>query len=182
VNLWMKRAIGVAALGGGLLALGAGSASAREVSADALARVGRSTSAEVRVCADGRVLSRLLGGCGQASSGGSVQAGRGSGSGAIRARARVPRLASADVSIGRSRPAASASGQASATRRHRPGARRRLRLDRHRLRRDLCRHRQLGRRLTAGRPRLRQPGRRRHRRHLAVGPGDRLRQRRGRAR
>jgi hypothetical protein len=122
VNLWMKRAIGVAALGGGLLALGAGTASAQEVSADALARVGRSTSAEVRVCADGRVLSRLLGGCGQASSGGSVQAGRGSGSGAIRARARVPRLASADVSIGRSRPAASASGQASATRRARADA------------------------------------------------------------
>jgi hypothetical protein len=120
VNLWMKRAIGVAALGGGLLALGAGSASAREVSADASARVGRSTSAEVRVCADGRVLSRLLGSCGQAGSGTSatVQAGRGSGSSGIRARARVPRLASADVSIGarRSRPAAGASGQASVTR------------------------------------------------------------------
>jgi len=120
VNLWMKRAIGVAALGGGLLALGAGSASAREVSADASARVGRSTSAEVRVCADGRVLSRLLGSCGQAGSGTSatVQAGRGSGSGGIRARARVPRVASADVSIGarRRRPAAGASGQASVTR------------------------------------------------------------------
>jgi hypothetical protein len=120
VNLWMKRAIGVAALGGGLLALGAGSASAQEVSADASARVGRSTSAEVRVCADGRVLSRLLGSCGQAGSGTSatVQAGRGSGSSGIRARARVPRLASADVSIGarRSRPAAGASGQASVTR------------------------------------------------------------------
>jgi hypothetical protein len=48
VNLWMKRAIGVAALGGGLLALGAGSASAQEVSADVSARVGRPTSAEVR--------------------------------------------------------------------------------------------------------------------------------------
>jgi hypothetical protein len=120
VNLWMKRAIGVAALGGGLLALGAGSASAQEVSADASARVGRSTSAEVRVCADGRVLSRLLGSCGQAGSGTSatVQAGRGSGSSGIRVRARVPRLASADVSIGarRSRPAAGASGQTSVTR------------------------------------------------------------------
>jgi hypothetical protein len=117
----MKRAIGVAALGGGLLALGAGSASAQEVAADASARVGRSTSAEVRACADGRVLSRLLGSCGQAGSGGTsttVQAGRGSGSSGIRARARVPRLASADVSIGarRSRPAAGASGQASVTR------------------------------------------------------------------
>ena len=121
MNLWMKRAIGVAALGGGLLALGAGSASAQEVSADASARVGRSTSAEVRVCADGRVLSRLLGSCGQAGSGGTsatVRAGRGSGSSGIRARARVPRVASADVSIGarRSRPAAGASGQASVTR------------------------------------------------------------------
>jgi len=117
----MKRAIGVAALGGGLLALGAGSASAQEVSADVSARVGRSTSAEVRVCADGRVLSRLLGSCGQAGSGGTSatdQAGRGSGSSGTRARARVPRLASADVSIGarRSRPAAGASGQASVTR------------------------------------------------------------------
>jgi hypothetical protein len=121
VNLWIKRAIGVAALGGGLLALGAGSASAQEVSADASARVGRPTSAEVRVCADGRVLSRLLGSCGQASSGGtsaSVRAGRGSGSSGIRVRARVPRVAAADVSVGarRSRPAAGASGQASATR------------------------------------------------------------------
>jgi hypothetical protein len=123
----MKHAIGVAALGGGLLALGAGTGSAQEVSGDASARVGRPTSAEVRVCADGRVLSRLLGSCGQAGSGGtsaSAQAGGGSGSGAIRARARVPRLASADVSIGvrRSRPAASASGQASATRRARADA------------------------------------------------------------
>jgi hypothetical protein len=126
VNLWIKRAIGVAALGGGLLALGAGTASAKEVSADVSARVGRSTSAQVRVCADGRVLSRVLGSCGgQASSGrtsASVQVGRDSGgsggSGGIRVRARVPRVASADVSIGtrRSRPSATASGQASVSR------------------------------------------------------------------
>jgi hypothetical protein len=126
VNLWIKRAIGVAALGGGLLALGAGTASAQEVSADVSARVGRSTSAQVRVCADGRVLSRVLGSCGgQASSGrtsASVQVGRDSGgsggSGGIRVRARVPRVASADVSIGtrRSRPSATASGQASVSR------------------------------------------------------------------
>ena len=57
MNLWMKRAIGAAALSGGLLALSAGAASAQDVSADVSARLGRPTSAEVRVCADGRVLS-----------------------------------------------------------------------------------------------------------------------------
>jgi len=61
VNLWMKRAIGAAALGGGLLALSAGAASAQDVAADVSACLGRPTSAEVRVCADGRVLSRLGG-------------------------------------------------------------------------------------------------------------------------
>jgi hypothetical protein len=123
VNLWMKRAIGVAALGGGLLALSAGAASAQDVSADATARLGRPTSAEVRVCADGRVLSRLLGCTDRA--GGTVQAGRaGDGSGAILARVRVPRAADANVSIGarRDRPSTTASGQASATRRARAAA------------------------------------------------------------
>jgi hypothetical protein len=118
VNLWMKRAIGVAALGGGLLALSAGAASAQEISADATARLGRPTSAEVRVCADGRVLSRLLGCTDRA--GGTAQTG----SGEIRARARVPRVVDADVSIGtrRGRPGTTASGQASATRRARAAA------------------------------------------------------------
>jgi hypothetical protein len=119
----MKRAIGVAALGGGLLALSAGAASAQDVSADATARLGRPTSAEVRVCADGQVLSRLLGCTDRA--GGAVQAGRaGDGSGAIRARVRVPRAADADVSIGtrRGRPSTTASGQASAARRARAAA------------------------------------------------------------
>jgi hypothetical protein len=123
VNLWMKRAIGVAALGGGLLALSAGAASAQDVSADATARLGRPTSAEVRVCADGRVLSRLLGCTDRA--GGTVQAGRaGDGSGAILARVRVPRAADANVSIGarRGRPSTTASGQASAARRARAAA------------------------------------------------------------
>ena len=123
MNLWMKRAIGAAALGGGLLALSAGAAGAQEVSADATARLGRPTSAQVRVCADGRVLSRLLG-CTERA-GGTVQAGRaGDGSGAILARVRVPRAAGADVSIGtrRDRPATTASGQASATRRARAAA------------------------------------------------------------
>ena len=63
MNLWMKRAIGAAALSGGLLALSAGAASAQDVAADVSARLGRPTSAEVRVCADGRVLSRLVGSC-----------------------------------------------------------------------------------------------------------------------
>ena len=123
MNLWMKRAIGVAVLGGGLLALSAGAASAQEISADVTARLGRSTSAEVRVCADSRVLSRLLGCTDRA--GGTVQAGRASdGSGAIRARVRVPGAADADVSIGtrRGRPSTTASGQASATRRARAAA------------------------------------------------------------
>jgi hypothetical protein len=115
VNLWMKRAIGVAALGGGLLALSAGAASAQEVSADA--RLGRPTSAEVRVCADGRVLARLLS-CGDPASG-TVRAGRDSDASGIRARVRLPRRTDADVSIGtrRSRPGATASGQASAAQR-----------------------------------------------------------------
>jgi hypothetical protein len=114
VNVWMKRAIGAAALGGSLLALGAGAASAQEVSADASARLGRPTSAEVRVCADGRVLSRLLGGCGgQSGTSATVRAGDG-----VQASARVPRLASAATSVGtrRSRAAAGASVTA------RPGA------------------------------------------------------------
>jgi hypothetical protein len=123
MNLWMKRAIGAAALCGGLLALGAGAASAQEISADATAHLGRPTSAQVRVCVDGRVLSRLLGCTDRA--GGTVQAARaGDGSGAIRARVRVPRAAGADVSIGtrRGRPATTASGQASAARRARAAA------------------------------------------------------------
>ena len=114
MNLWIKRALGAAALGGGLLAATAGAAGAQEVSADVSARLGRPTSAAVRVCADGRVLSRLVGSC-QAGSGttGNVQADRASG---VRVRARVPRLASADVSIGarRSRPRATVSADASA--------------------------------------------------------------------
>ena len=113
MNLWIKRALGAAALGGGLLAATAGAAGAQEVSADVSARLGRPTSAAVRVCADGRVLSRLVGSC-QAGSGttGNVQADRASG---VRVRARVPRLASADVSIGarRSRPRATVSADAS---------------------------------------------------------------------
>jgi hypothetical protein len=127
VNLWMKRAIGVAALSGGLLALSAGAAGAQEISADVSARLGRQTAAEVRVCADGRVLSRLLGSCsGQAASSGTRatgDAGRDRDAG-VRARVRVPRVVDADVSIGarRSRPAASASGQASVTPRARADA------------------------------------------------------------
>ena len=76
MNLWMKRAIGAAALSGGLLALSAGAASAQDVAADVSARLGRSTSAEVRVCADGRVLSRLVGSCRGSGTSASAQAGR----------------------------------------------------------------------------------------------------------
>jgi hypothetical protein len=121
----MKRAIGVAALGGGLLAFSAGAASAQETAADASAQIGRSTSAQVRVCSDGRMLSRLLGSCSQGGSSGSVQASRGSDrSAGIQARARVPRLASADVSVGagRDRLRTTASGHAAMTRRAEAGA------------------------------------------------------------
>ena len=114
MNLWMKRAIGAAALSGGLLALSAGAASAQDVAADVSARLGRSTSAEVRVCADGRVLSRLVGSCRGAGTSASAQAGRATG---VRARVRVPGTAQADVSLGTRRR--TASGQASATPRSR---------------------------------------------------------------
>jgi hypothetical protein len=119
VNLWMKRALGAAALGGGLLVLGAGVASAQEVSVDGSAQVGRSTSAEVRVCANGRVLSGLVGSCGdQAGSdgtSGSARAGRGNGA---RASAQAP---SADVSVETrgNRRQAGTSGQATAAPRSR---------------------------------------------------------------
>ena len=120
MNQWMKRALGAAVLGGGLLAASAGAAGAQEVSADVSASVGRPTSAEVRVCADGRLLSRLVGGCSQAGSGttASTRADRASG---LRVRARVPRLASADVAIGarRARPRTTVSADASAA----PGSR-----------------------------------------------------------
>ena len=119
MNLWIKRAIGAAALGGGLLAATAGAAGAQEVSADASARLGRPTSADVRVCADGQLLSRLVGSCSQAGSGttANVRADRAG----VRVRARVPRLASADVSLGtrRSRPWTTVSADASATPRSR---------------------------------------------------------------
>ena len=112
MNLWMKRAIGAAALSGGLLALSAGAASAQDVAADVSARLGRSTSAEVRVCADGRVLFGLLGRCSGSGTSASAQAGRANRATGIRARVRVPGTAQADVSLGTRRSAAS--GQASA--------------------------------------------------------------------
>lgn len=117
MNLWMKRAIGAAALGGGLLALSAGAASAQDVAADVSARLGRPTSAEVGVCADGRVLSGLVGGCRGSGTSASAKAGRANRTTGIRARVRVPGTAQADVSLGTRRSAAS--GQASATPRSR---------------------------------------------------------------
>ena len=113
MNLWMKHAIGAAALGGGLRALSAGAASAQDVAADVSARLGRPTSAEVRVCADGRVLSGLVGSCRGSGTSASAQAGRANRTTGIRARARVPGTAQAEVSLGTRRSAAS--GQASAT-------------------------------------------------------------------
>jgi hypothetical protein len=113
----MKRAIGAAALGGGLLALSAGAASAQDVAADVSARLGRPTSAEVSVCADGRVLSGLVGSCRGSGTSASAKAGRANRTTGIRARVRVPGTAQADVSLGTRRSAAS--GQASATPRSR---------------------------------------------------------------
>jgi hypothetical protein len=113
----MKRAIGAAALGGGLLALSAGAASAQDVAADVSARLGRPTSAEVSVCADGRVLSGLVGSCRGSGTSASAKAGRANRTTGIRARVRVPGTAQADVSLGTRRSAAS--GQASAAPRSR---------------------------------------------------------------
>jgi hypothetical protein len=112
VNSWTKRAIGVAALAGGLLALGAGTASADEASTKASVRVGSAPTVEVRLCGGGAALSGLLGRCGgQAGSGSdgtTVQAG------ATHARVRVPGLGSARGSLETrpNRPWATVSGQA----------------------------------------------------------------------
>jgi hypothetical protein len=110
VNSWTKRAIGVAALAGGLLALGAGTASADEASTRASVRVGSAPTAEVRLCADGVALSGLLGRCGgQAGSGSdgtTVQAG------ATNGRVRVSAgPARASLETRPSRPGAAVSGQ-----------------------------------------------------------------------
>ena len=97
---------------GGLLALGAGTASADEASTRASVRAGSAPTAEVRLCGDGVALSGLLGRCGgQAGSdsdGTTVQAG------ANHARVRVSGLGSARGSLETrpSRPRATVSGQA----------------------------------------------------------------------
>jgi hypothetical protein len=111
VNSWTKRAIGVAALAGGLLALGAGTASADEASTKASVRVGSAPTVEARLCGGGAALSGLLGRCGgQAGSdsdGTTVQAG------VANARVRVPGLGSARGSLETrpSRPRAAVSGR-----------------------------------------------------------------------
>ena len=97
MNSWTKRAIGVAALAGGLLVLGAGTASAEEASTSASVRIGAAPTAEVRLCGDGATLSGLLGRCGG-------QAGSGSDSTTVRAdgtnvRVRVSGLGSARGSL-----------------------------------------------------------------------------------
>lgn len=115
MNSWTKRAIGVAALAGGLLALGAGTASADEASTRASVRVGSAPTAEVRPCGGG-ALSGLLGRCGG-------QAGSDSDSTTVQvgdnhARVRVSGLGSARGSLETrpSRPGAAVSGQATITR------------------------------------------------------------------
>jgi len=116
VNSWTKRAIGVAALAGGLLALGAGTASADEASTGASVRVGSAPTAEVRLCGDGVGLSGLLGRCGG-------QAGSDSDSTTVQvgdnhARVRVSGLGSARGSLETrpDGPRATVSGQATITR------------------------------------------------------------------
>jgi hypothetical protein len=116
VNSWTKRAIGVAALAGGLLALGAGTAGAQEASTGASVRTGSAPTVEVRLCGDGVALSGLLGRCGG-------QAGSGSGSTTVqadgnRARVRVSGAGPVRASLEArpSRPRASVSGRATITR------------------------------------------------------------------
>jgi hypothetical protein len=114
VNSWTKRAIGVAALAGGLLALGAGAASADEASTRASVRIGSAPTAEVRLCG-GAALSGLLGRCGG-------QAGSDSDSTTVQAgnnhvRVRVSGLGSARGSL-ETRPTrsrATVSGQTTIT-------------------------------------------------------------------
>jgi hypothetical protein len=115
VNSWTKRAIGVAALAGGLLALGAGTASADEASTRASVRVGSAPTAEVRLCADGVALSGLLGRCGgQAGSGSDGTTVR---AGATNARVRVSAgPARASLETRPSRRGAAVSGQVRITR------------------------------------------------------------------
>ncbi|HEY6710249.1 MAG TPA: hypothetical protein VJB61_21980, partial [Actinomycetota bacterium] len=68
-------------------------------------------------CADGRVLSGLVGSCRGSGTSASAQAGRANRTTGIRARVRVPGTAKADISLGTRRR--TASGQASATPRSR---------------------------------------------------------------
>jgi hypothetical protein len=112
VNTWTKRAIGVAALAGGLLALGAGTAGAEEASTRASVRIGAAPTAEVRLCGGGAAPSGLLGRCGG-------QAGSGSDGTTVRVggnnvRVRVSGLGSAGGSLEPrpSRPRATVSGRA----------------------------------------------------------------------
>ncbi|HEU4397148.1 MAG TPA: hypothetical protein VFU54_04825, partial [Actinomycetota bacterium] len=109
MNSWTKRAIGVAALAGGLLALGAGTASAEEASTSASVRIGSAPTAEVRLCGGGAALSGLLGRCGG-------QAGSDSGSTTVQAgdnrvRVQVPGVGSAGGRLA-TRPQATVSGRA----------------------------------------------------------------------
>jgi hypothetical protein len=122
VNSWTKRAIGVAALAGGLLALGVGTASAEEASTRASVRIGAAPTAEVRLCGGGAVPSGLLGRCGG-------QAGSGSDGTTVRVggntvRVRMSGLGSAGGSLETrpSAPRATVSGRAAIPRHARPAA------------------------------------------------------------
>jgi hypothetical protein len=111
VNSWIKRVIGAAVLGGGLLALGSGAASAEPASVEVSAAAGDGQRIGVRLCGGGAVLSGLLGRCG--GQGGSDSADAQAGDGRAGVRARVPGLASAEVAAARrsSRPRAALSAR-----------------------------------------------------------------------
>jgi hypothetical protein len=122
VNSWIKRVIGAAVLGGGLLVLGSGAASAEPASAEVSAGAGDGRIG-VRVCGGGTVLSGLLGRCG--GQGGSdsdgSSAGAQAGDRSAGVRGRVAGLASAEVAAARrsSRPRAALSARLDLTPRNR---------------------------------------------------------------
>ena len=122
MNSWIKRVIGAAVLGGGLLVLGSGAASAEPASAEVSAGAGDGRIG-VRVCGGGTVLSGLLGRCG--GQGGSDSDGSSAGAQAddrsAGVRGRVADLASAEVAAARrsSRPRAALSARLDLTPRNR---------------------------------------------------------------
>jgi hypothetical protein len=100
VKRWIARAVGAAVLGGGLLALGSGAASAAD-DASVSARLGDQAAAQVRVCG---VLDRCTTSPANSTPTGSSRS---------RVRVRVPGVASATVSAGASGDRTDASARAS---------------------------------------------------------------------